>query len=120
MSQIWLKPKKFSARSARNIVLYHTIKTIALTNNYCTQNIGCAIGVVWLHTWLGPNKRIFQLRCGIFIFRPYQCKRLLRHCGRRLAGSRCRQFTCLSSSPSWHMLPCSPGGIRKSLQFPAT
>jgi len=29
MSQVGYKPKKFSARSARNIVLYPTLKTVA-------------------------------------------------------------------------------------------
>jgi len=68
MSQVWLKPKKFSARFARSIVLYPTLKTIALVT-YCTQKFGCPN---WrsLATWLGPKKRIFQLRGGIFISRP--------------------------------------------------
>ena len=34
---------------------------------------------IWLHAWFGPHKLIFQFRGGIFIFRPQQCNRLLRH-----------------------------------------
>jgi len=41
MSQEWLKPKKLSARFARSIILYPTLKMIALTSNYCTQGFGC-------------------------------------------------------------------------------
>jgi len=57
MSQVWLKPKKFSARSARSIVLYPTLKTIALTSSLtiAPKIFAAPIGVVWLPGWVPTN-----------------------------------------------------------------
>jgi len=57
MSQVWLKPKKFSACSARSIVLYpHALsKRLRLLVTIAPKIFAAPIGVVWLPGWVPTN-----------------------------------------------------------------
>ena len=75
MSQIWLTKEIFcSLRSQTISLVSHSIKTIALTNNYCTQNFGCPIGVVWLHAWLCPKNVFFSSGAAFLSLAPSSAK----------------------------------------------
>ena len=94
----------FCSLRSQHCFVPHSIKTIALTNNYCAQNVGCTIGVVWrsLATCLvGSQQTYFSAQGGIFISCPYQCKRLLRHWVKDKQSFHCKVHVSTYMKLAW-------------------
>jgi len=71
MSQVWLKPKKFSVRSARSIVLYPALsKRLRLLVTIAPKILTTPIGVVWLHAWYWSQQTYFSAQRRHFYLSP--------------------------------------------------
>ena len=63
-----LNQRNFLLAPLAALICTPTSKRLHLLVTIAPKILAAPIGVVWLHAWLGPNKCIFQLRGGIFIY----------------------------------------------------